>query len=395
MCGSFRLRTVGHIDGRHVVELSIRGAGEGGAAGVVVPLAVSSRVVGFDVARAVAVVGMLVAHLLRPDGGWSTAVFDVVAGRAMPLFVVVAGVGVSFYAASTQDPVFDVVGRSCVLFVCGLALEGTTVVAVILHVYAFALPAAVLIRRWADRWLWCVFVLTVALGAVAQLWLVPHLPFAEQVVGSSGAWMLLAHPLVLLSDVFLSGHYPLFPTFGFVVAGMLLARRMSAPRPVSRSTLVVLMLSGASVAVFAAGAGAFSALSGPKSWNGPLLAVLDSSPHSQQMVWVVGSVGCAVGVIAAALLLPACRLVLYVSALGRSALSLYVVHVVALRAVPAWPWSLSPVCQLAVVVVLVVVWSVAAERFLRSHRQGPLEHVVREAGRSLVSLRAVRRSREM
>jgi uncharacterized membrane protein YeiB len=197
------------------------------------------RQIGLDVARALAILGMLVAHFTKmataEDEGWARDVTRFVDGRAMPLFVVLSGAGLSLLLARSTRPVREMTGRAAVLLLLGLALEYTTPVGVILQYYALFFLLALLVRRLRDRWLLVGAVAVVALAPVARLFLAELLPHGFQHAGDHaadlGALGVLRRPDALLADLFVGGIYPAFPTFAFVLVGMWIGRRnLSSPR---------------------------------------------------------------------------------------------------------------------------------------------------------------------
>lgn len=197
------------------------------------------REIGLDVARALAVLGMFLAHFgaaaAGEDDGWAGSITRFVDGRAMPLFVMLSGAGVALLLRNSTRPVRQIAGRSAVLLVLGLALEHTTGVAVILQYYALFFLVALAVRRVADKWLLIGAAGVVAVGAVTRLYLIEHLPHGFQHVGSDaadiGALRVLLRPDALLSDLMFGGVYPLFPTFAFALVGMWIARqRLSSGR---------------------------------------------------------------------------------------------------------------------------------------------------------------------
>ncbi|MCF6319424.1 MAG: heparan-alpha-glucosaminide N-acetyltransferase domain-containing protein, partial [Proteobacteria bacterium] len=117
------------------------------------------RIIGFDVARALAVFGMVLVNFkvaLTADNGnefllWISGLFE---GRASALFVVLAGVGITFLSNKARhsgdktiinDTRKAIIKRGFLLFLIGLSYA-TIWEADILHLYAFYfLIAAMLI----------------------------------------------------------------------------------------------------------------------------------------------------------------------------------------------------------------------------------------------------------
>ncbi len=218
-----------------------------------------TRQIGLDVARSLAILGMFLAHFggsaTELDDGWASDVTRFVDGRAMPLFVVLSGAGLSLLLARSTRPVREMAGRAAVLFLAGLALEYTTPVAVILQYYAMFFLLALLIHRLRDRWLLVGAGLVVAVGAVTRLFLAELLPHAFQHVGDHaadlGALGALRRPDALLADLFIGGIYPVFPTFAFVLLGMWIGRQDLTSRRLQAGLVGV----GLTMAVVGYGAG--------------------------------------------------------------------------------------------------------------------------------------------
>jgi uncharacterized membrane protein YeiB len=198
------------------------------------PGARRKRVLGLDVARAIAILGIFIAHYGgTPTGeaeGWPESVKKFTDGRALPVFVLLAGVGFTFLTRRAAHPVRETIGRCVVLFFAGLLFEGTTTIFLILQFYALYFLVALAFRKLSDR------ALLVSAGVfVIAGWLVhtfghSHLPisltYLQYGLGHDfGAISMLAHPKDLFTALFLNGTYPLVPTFAFFLVGMWLGRQ--------------------------------------------------------------------------------------------------------------------------------------------------------------------------
>ncbi|MEO6411178.1 MAG: heparan-alpha-glucosaminide N-acetyltransferase domain-containing protein [Pedococcus sp.] len=197
----------------------------------VLPEVAPGRIVGVDVARALALVGMMATHMLPGiDGTHVPWPQQVAGGRASALFAVLAGVSMALvsgrttplrgrarYAASARLVVRAVLIGTLGL-VLGLVPSG---IAVILAFYAvlFLLGLPFLGLR------------APALAALAVLWAVavpavslvlrPHLP--EHVVGSPTPAALMS-PGLLLNELLLVGYYPAVVWLAYLFAGLAMGR---------------------------------------------------------------------------------------------------------------------------------------------------------------------------
>ena len=197
----------------------------------VLPAVAAGRVVGVDVARALALVGMMATHLLPGRVGDQVPwVQQVAGGRASALFAVLAGVSIALVSGRRtplRGPERRVVSlrlavRALLIGALGLAL-GTvpTPVAVILAYYAvlflLALPflglGARALAAWAVVW-------AVVAPVVAHL-VRPLVPPHEVGSPTPGGMLRPGH---LLSELLLTGYYPAAVWLAYVLAGMALGR---------------------------------------------------------------------------------------------------------------------------------------------------------------------------
>jgi uncharacterized membrane protein YeiB len=291
----------------------------------------AQRVTGVDLARGLAVVGMLAAHLLWidefdfADAATWVAVVD---GRSSILFATLAGVSIGLVTGGRtplERPGMRLAQgrlavRAMLLWLIGIGLISTGVpVYVILPAYAvlflLALPLVALRAR-------TLFALAAGLAVV--------MPFVQVALEELPVWDT---PGGQVLSVAIGWHYPFPVWIAFVVAGLGVARA-----GVTRSRVQVGIL-GAGSALALVGYG-LDGISGADAASGVFsfsAAVWTAEPHSTGLLEVIGSGGFALAVIGACLL--ACRTVLTWVALP-------------LRAVGAMP--------LTAYTAQLVVWAVAA-----------------------------------
>jgi uncharacterized membrane protein YeiB len=327
----------------------------------------ASRLLGVDVARSMAILGMLVAHYARPDeNGWAGP-SDFVNGKAMPLFVLLGGVGLTLLTDRARHPARAVLGRAALLAVLGLLLvEHVPLIAVILHFYAAYFVLGLLVRCLPDVGLLAVAVAVTAAGAVTWMALAPDLP-------TYGGWHTLDRPHELLADLALSGVYPVLPSFAFFVVGMWVGRRRLG------DTAEQVRLLGAGVVLVLAG----YVVGGPLGRRLTGGEVFETTGHGNMPAWVVGATGFSLAVLALCLLATARwpRLLSPLAFAGQLALTFYVLHALGLR----WWYpdvndALGYGQELAAALVVLGVFVVAATLWRRRFERGPLEEVLRRAG---------------
>lgn len=291
-----------------------------------------TRFVGVDVARAVALLGMVTVHF-GPDRDVGTGpaafVYHSFYGKASVLFALVAGIGVGLMAQ--RDPPTVVRGRMVYralwLVPVGLALQRLDhPIAVILQYYGVFFLGVVPFVGLRRRGLLVAAGTTLAVGSAIVLWaLVAHPHWMVRLGGQS--------PLAPFGDLVLGGYYPAVTWVPVLLMGMWLAQLDLSDRRV-RTALVV----------------GGVALLGVTRWAGVTLAStfdLDVSRgawgwgasvqgHSEMPLAVLGAVGFAAAVVGASLALADAvpRVLHPLAALGRLALSVYVGHVVVYALVP-------------------------------------------------------------
>lgn len=187
---------------------------------------------GLDVARCVALVGMIATHMLVPTGGDGgvSVVQQIAGGRASALFAVLAGVSLALMSGRTEP----VRGHEARAVAAGLAVRAGLIA--LLGLLLGSLPSGILVIL---AYYGVLFLLgipfirlragTLALLAAAWVVVVPvlthlarvHLPGAPIESPTFGS---LADPLQLLTQLTVTGTYPALPWLGYLLVGMAVGR---------------------------------------------------------------------------------------------------------------------------------------------------------------------------
>ncbi len=200
------------------------------------------RMLGIDVARALAILGMIIVNfraMLVPDPAltpWLERGIDHFEGKAAALFVVLAGVGISlrtFRVGRRQRALrlaqSALLRRAALLFVIGLVnLHMWTWD--ILHCYGLYLAAAVFFLDVKDRWLWVGFVTVIAASVAVRGWI--DYDEIALIWDTPGA----------VVNVSFNGLFPVFPWFAFLLLGMWLGR-LDLRSSVVRNSLLLISFS--------------------------------------------------------------------------------------------------------------------------------------------------------
>lgn len=272
-----------------------------------------TRILGLDLARALAIYGMFASHVgdtgLRGSDaeGWHWLVYA--EGRASALFAVLMGVTVVLMArkSTAAHTRWRLVVRAGMLIALGYALEllQTPVDVILVNLGVMMLMAAV-----ALRWPTAVLAAASAVLAGAGWWITMGLADASSWAGVDG--------FVVVEKLW-SYHYPAVAWMAYVLAGMALARlALDSGLVQAAMALAGLVLAGASIGVGLAMRGA--------EW-----ASLEA--HSYTPFEVVSNLGVVLLVLAGCLwLAPRARRLLFpIIATGSMALTAYVAHILVIR----------------------------------------------------------------
>lgn len=318
-----------------------------------------ARIVGLDVARALALLGMFAAHVgdMGVGDGEGLVILHVTHGRSAALFAVLAGVSMMLMltARGTRTPTvlevrhtrIRIAVRAALLIMLGWCLSAlATPVDVILDNLGVMMLMALVALRWRAWILGTVGAVVLAGG----MWVVP-------LVRDSIAAPLVGTPLV---DELWSYHYPALSWVGYVLIGMAIGRW--APwrgRALGQLALGGLVVAVATMALAEAGKYA--------EW-----ASLE--PHSYSPTEMFHNVGVAASVMALCLwAAPRASLVLWpLAATGTMTLTLYTAHIVAI-------WIVGEEIVWEPTNVALLVMCICAIAFASIWRalvgQGPLERV--------------------
>jgi hypothetical protein len=363
--------------------------------------------VGVDLARAVAVVGMMAVHVLPGEEapGIAGLLYSLAHGRASALFGVLAGLSLGLSTRRGRDhrtaARTGVVVRGLLVALLGLLLvDAGSRIAIILAYYGVAFVVVLPFLWWPARRLAVLAGGWLAAAPLASFALRDVYALPAQYEQPTVAW--LARPGDLLETLTLTGYYPVIGWAGYLLAGLAVSK-VDLRSPVVATQVLgagALAAGGAWIvgAVLLGPAGGRDALTeryGPfvlqlQEYYGTVptgsrwwLAVV--APHSGTPFDLLHTAGVALAVIGAACLLPAAvtRFLRPVAAVGSMPLTVYTGHVVGLAAWPADTMT-TLLVHVLVAVMFATAWRAAVGR-------GPLEILVGRAasGADLV----VRRNR--
>lgn len=307
------------------------------------------RIIGLDVARGLAILGMFAAHTVdTPAWSWDDPGTwgDIVNGRSSILFAVLAGVSIAMLSGRRTPldglPLLQarmrILIRAVLVFAIGglLAVLGSGI-AVILEYYAMLFVLSLPFLRWRPKPL----IIAAAIMAFAG----PIL--SNAILGAIVAVEVATEPVIPMESAFVTffatGFYPALVWIAFLFAGLAVGR-MAIESVRVQGWLVAV---GAALAVLGYGLGSLLApLAGPlaqamipsgsESSIAQLFfppALLTTLPHSGSPFEVIGSTGFALVVIGLCLLATRAdwvRIALTpLSSMGQMALTIYAAQIIA------------------------------------------------------------------
>ncbi|MDX3453337.1 DUF418 domain-containing protein [Streptomyces sp. ME02-8801-2C] len=374
------------------------------------------RLVGVDLARAVAVFGMYVVHIGPPlsattgVASWIRYMSD---GHSSVLFATLAGFSLMLLAGR-REPKTGQAGRQArariairavILLALGTVMAMEYGGVIILGFYGLYFLLALPLVRLSAR--------TLAIVAAAFALVAPQLAFVLNSLLTPSVQLSINtyDPLRHLSevgvlDLLLTGFYPALTWLSFVIAGMALGRLdLSCATVQKRLAALGASLTAAAygMSLLLAGKGALRSLAedGSSSGSGsmslgsgsmpdggsfpdmPSSMLLTAGPHSGTTFDIIGSVGIAILVIVGATVamdrLPRLRrLAKPVIAVGTMSLTAYVGHFLAQTALsaPAGTGTQQSWLPLIMYVLAAILFAAIWSRFFR---RGPLEYLLNAA----------------
>jgi uncharacterized membrane protein len=384
----------------------------------------ADRLVGLDVARCLALLGMVATHVLiaRGPGGDLALPQEIAGGRAAALFAVLAGVSLALITGRREP----VAGRERAARSLGIVVRAVLIALVGLYLGNLGSGLAIILTYYGLLFLLglpFVGLRARALFALTGAWIVVA-PVVSQLVRpglpprgfDSPTFGQLAEPGQLMSELLFTGYYPVVPWLAYLLAGMALGRLDLASRAVqwwiSGAGAVLALVSFVASRILTGPVGIAEDLSGSPGapaatapdllqeiaggmfgttpTGGPWEWLLVVAPHSATPFDLAHTIGTSYLVIGVSLLLVGLastsrrRAVAIVFGAGTMTLSLYTLHVV-MRTPAVLPEETPSSFPLHVVALLTI-----GGLYVYGRRRGPLEWVV--ASTSARAAEQVRRS---
>ncbi|TWS19442.1 DUF418 domain-containing protein [Tsukamurella asaccharolytica] len=363
----------------------------------------AARVIGLDVARALAVIGMFYAHVGRKQefvlldpSTWD----GIVVGRSSALFVLLSGLGLGLMTRGRTGEGLaarrrEIVYRGVFLFFVGGVLVTLGVhISIILATYAVLFWLALPLVGLSDR---------------ALLWTAVTGVLFGPVVNAAAVALItrFGDPEAEFAKLIATGNYPVLVWIFYLAAGiavgrLALDRRATAVRLLGLGATMLLayptawVLSSATGTVFDGFGGVITAGGMPapeesesNAWGwvwSDAYRFVGAQPHSGTQLEIIGNIGFALVLIGACLLVgrAAPRLLAPMARVGRMSLTLYCLHIVAVFVLlqtvqdsQQEAWLVTDWRGTAMWLAFTVGAFVFATLWFRRRTTGPLEEVMR------------------
>jgi len=187
----------------------------------------SERLIGLDIARYLAFVGMVLvnfdivmSHGVQSNEGFFNEFIGQLQGRASATFVVLAGIGLGLSSFKKESQTVNtIVKRSIFLLILGL-LNMTIFEGDILHYYAFYFLFGVFLLPFGNRALILVISILNLVFFSMMLFIDYESGWNFEELTYSGFWTIDG----FTRNLFFNGFHPVFPWLGFFLLGMLMSR---------------------------------------------------------------------------------------------------------------------------------------------------------------------------
>lgn len=364
------------------------------------------RIVGVDVARGIALIGIVIINILPTESGSLQFVDALFGGRAAALFALIAGISIALQSGGRRRPE----GRAMTAARAALALRALMIVGIGLLLGATDSPVGIILPYYGVLFLLAVpllslgrrtlLVLTVVfavLGPIAMLFVRVWWPDMPQPDGNYTFALAAANPGAFVTDMLFTGIYPAVPWLAYICVGMAVGRSDLSSRRVGTTLLAAgigLAVSMWLLSVFLLGpaggheriAAATPGMSTAEidsilvygdalpATTGWWLAVL--APETSTPLTLLSTIGTSLAILGAVLLLVPHlgRTVEPLAAAGSMTLTLYSAHIIILAAD-----ILAPERPIMSITIQCILFLLAGVLWQSAVGKGPLEAILAAA----------------
>jgi len=352
------------------------------------------RIIGIDVARGLAVIGMIIVNFKIVVGshgdGWVKSFAQIFDGKAAATFVVLAGVGLALMTNSTAKNPNDpkrkmvrkkIIARALFLFLVGLSYTWIWP-ADILHFYGiYMLLTLVLIYR-SSRQILIASTLMILLYPLLILILDYETGWNFATLTYTDLWT----PIGFLRNLFYNGFHPVIPWTAFILFGVWFGRQDLYDDSFIKKSLWISSATFIGIQVFSSASLYFFSAGNPDTLAS-IEPLLGTAPMPPLPIYMANGIAISVATISACILqarrYPESKIISVLHKTGQLALTFYVAHVIigmgfleeiSSQQLGSYTIEFSVMYALAFsacCMVFAVVW-------LRYFKMGPLEWLMRK-----------------
>jgi uncharacterized membrane protein len=208
------------------------------------------RAIGVDVARAVALIGMISVHVFpnaHEDNGQMTLAFSIFGGRAAALFAVLAGVSIAFVEKRSRGQLYGrtlaadraaLVVRGLLILLAGLLLGHLeTPIETIIPYFGILFLLAVPFYGRSSRFLLIAVPVFAILGPILVHTFGHNLPEQADPEADYTVITAVTQPVPFIADMLLTGFYPTVLWMAYLCAGIVIGRQVLTSRKVALALL--------------------------------------------------------------------------------------------------------------------------------------------------------------
>jgi uncharacterized membrane protein len=365
----------------------------------------NARVIGVDVARGLALLGMFAVHIFNSLHANNTPskTHQIMSGHALATFVLLAGVSLVFITKRRRTDgrlpdaptAAGLVTRALIITLIGLTLNSALDpdIQVILPYYGLMFLLVIPLLRLRSSVL---VGITIALVVVAPLLVTAT--FSTNLPVDEPTLAMFADPVALISPLVLTGEYPVVAYMAFICLGMVIARldlsnlRVAARLAIGGAVLAITSWLVSTLLLFRFGGLQHLRAAAPSDvtpqeaqniilWEPESVAswwwLMERAPYATTPFRMLHDLGVATAWLGLCLLITRLRFGRWalssVAAAGAMSLTIYTAHVIVLE---MWLLDLDMIPLFVVLVYLALSF---AALWRRSGRRGPLEALVASA----------------
>lgn len=352
------------------------------------------RLIGIDVARALAVIGMIIVNfkiVLAPqDEGWLGFLAKLLEGKAAATFVVLAGLGIAFMtnsALENQDiekmakAQKRIIKRALALFIIGLSYMPIWP-ADILHFYGIYMLFTLFFLRAKTSYIF-----------IAAVSLILIYPLMLMIWDYETGWDFIALDYIdfwtvqgFIRNLFYNGFHPVFPWTAFMLMGLWYGRQELNDKRFLKKSLFINLACFVFIQILSYGLIAFFS-QGEESNSESLGIFLGTSPLPPLPLYMFNGISFAIATISACILLAERfknnSIVQALYKTGQLALTFYVAHVIigmglGMEIIPQNEGNVYSLGAFIYTILFSLACLVFAIIWLRYKSSGPLEWFLRK-----------------